>query len=144
MLKKSLYLLIAILLLMCFFTSAYAETDISNSSGADVIIQPCWTYISTITNWMGIDSSGKASMISNIDAYDGVDQVTMYNYLQKYVNGVWVNVKSWSSGYWGSSGFWGQTWYVAHGYTYRLRTYFYAYNGSDCESTYLTTGSVYY
>lgn len=144
MIKKSLSLFFAILVLMCFCTSAYAETDISNSAGANVIIQPCWTYISMVNNWMGIDASGKATMVSNIDAYSGVDKVEMYNYLQKLQNGVWTIVKSWSTGYIGSSATWGQTWYVAHGYNYRLKTYFYAYDGSNCETTYLISGTVYY
>ena len=95
---------------------------------------------------MDINSSGRASMNSTIIAYSGtVDQVRMSNYLQRYLNGAWTTVNSWNQTTGGTSASWSKTYYVSSGYSYRLRTYFYMYDGSTIiESTSATSNSVYY
>ncbi|MEZ4357495.1 MAG: hypothetical protein R2876_02535 [Eubacteriales bacterium] len=157
MFKKSLSLLLTILVLMCFCSSAYADTTASNDTakaasnvsgdtliGGGGLIQPMWVYTFTTFNWMDINGSGQAAMVSNMTAYNGIDQVKMNNYLQKYDNGAWKTVKNWSATYPGTYGYWSKTYYVVSGYNYRLKTYFYAYEGDDYEVTTLTSGTVYY
>jgi hypothetical protein len=122
---------------------AYAKTTNSNGSG---IYRPFWTYIQTVYNWMDINSSGKATMVSDMDTYTGtVTKVKMTNYLQRYQNGSWTTVNSWSQTTTGTYGYWSDTYYVYSGYNYRLLTHYYAYNGTTLlESTSLTSGTVYY
>ena len=85
-------------------------------------------------------------MASTIRAYSGsVTSVSMINYLQRYQNGSWTNVQGWSYSNPGTYGFWSNTYYVYSGYSYRLLTYFYVYNGSTLlESTSGTSGTVNY
>ena len=144
MFKKFLMLSLTILVALSLFvpTSALAASSSPNTG----TITPYWTYIHTVYDWMGIDSSGKASMVSDMDTYSGsVTQVKMVNYLQRYQNSTWSTVNSWSQTTSGTYGYWSNTYYVYSGYNYRLLTYFYAYNGSTLvESTSLTSGTVYY
>jgi hypothetical protein len=143
--KKLLLALLAFLLVLSICNPVLAlENEEQSTRSADGDYQILWTYINLVSNWMDISSSGQASMTSVIYAYSGVDKVVMNNYLQRLVNGSWTTVKNWSNTYYDDFGSWSQTWYVTSGYNYRLRTYFYAYDGSSSESTSLTSGTVYY
>lgn len=145
MLKKSLVILLTLLITLSFCSVAHAaqNTAINNDEkGEDQVL---WTYIWVVTNWMDINAYGQASMASTIRAYDGVERVMMNNSLQKLAeDGTWTTVKRWSNTYYDNEGSWMQTWYVMSGYNYRLRTYFYAFDGLESESTTLNSGTVYY
>ena len=141
--KFTVFLLVVFVAFSLFLpTVALAESSDKVDPGAQIR----WTYIHTVYNWMGINDSGKATMVSDMDTYSGsVTQVRMTNYLQRYQNGSWTTVNSWSQTTPGTYAYWSNTYYVYQGYNYRLLTYFYAYNGSTLlESTSLTSGSVYY
>lgn len=145
MLKKSLVILLTLLITLSFCNVAYAAPDTEKSiKEEEGEYQVLWTYICIVTNWMDINAYGQASMASTILAYDGVERVMMNNYLQRLVDGTWTTVKRWSNTYYDSEGSWMQTWYVTSGYNYRLRTYFYAFDGLASESTTLNSGTVYY
>lgn len=140
--KRLLSILLVSLLLVSFTSPAYASTEIKVQ---DSIIQPFWTYISTVSAWMDIDSSGNALMASSMSAYSTVTKIEISAYLQRLEDGEWKTVNNWSETSSGTSGTWTQTWYVNKGYSYRLKTYFYAYKGASIvESTSLTSSTVRY
>ena len=144
MVKKLISALFVLILVVGFYTPTYAaEANPENNINTDVIIQPNWTFINNVTVWMEIDSSGKASMLSDITAYSGIDQVSITARLQRY-NGSWSTIKTWSRTYQGNSALWADTWYVNEGYLYRLQTYFGACDNYLWEYTTLTSGIVDY
>ena len=137
MLKRiSLFLLVFLISLSLFIPVSFA-TDLD-----DPIVSPRWTYIHLVENGLTINSSGQAAMFSYMNCYQGtVDKIVMNNYLQRYVNGSWTTLNSWSKTTYGTSAEWIKSYYVTSGYIYRLRTYFYTYDGSNLiESTSLTSG----
>lgn len=142
--KRLMQLFLVLILAICICVPS--NSPALASAAPDVIYQPCFTYINYATCGMDINSSGKASMASTIVAYSGtVDQVRMNNYLQRYQDGSWTTVKSWSQTTEGTIGVWAKSYYVTSGYNYRQKTYFYVYDGSTViESTSLTSGIVYY
>ena len=123
--------LVATLLFMCTVAAASphvtGEKKLSNDKGVKLTL-----ISSTLTNLV-IDTTGKASCATRIDAYDGVDSVTISAYLQRYDNG-WKAVKQWSESSTGTYFVMQKTKYVTQGYLYRLRAYYYAYDGDDYES----------
>lgn len=138
MLKKVILSTLAIMVALSLLMPVTALAA-STSNQSETIVKPCWTYISNVNNSLGINSSGQASMLSSINAYSGTS-VSMINYLQRYQNGSWTNVQGWSSSTQGTYGSWSNSYYVSSGYSYRLLTYFYVYNGSTLlESTSLTS-----
>ena len=145
MFKKSLILSIVLIVMisMCIPVGVMAAPE---NTDTEPIMAPCWTYIHFVINGLEISSSGLASMVSEIDCYDGaVNKVVMNNYLQRYVNGSWTTLHSWSQTTPDNNDLWMEDYYVYKGYNYRMRTYFYAYQGSTLvESTSLTSGIQYY
>jgi hypothetical protein len=118
--------------------------QVSAADANDFEITPQWTLIMHVSNGLSIDNWGKASMVSHISAYDGVERVRISPYLERYENGTWVTVKNWSQDYEGNMALWTKDWYVNKGFNYRLTTFFYAYKGASQESTILVSGTQFY
>ncbi len=137
--RRILKLITCISLVMCLFLPIQALASETDEEPV-VIIQPLFTYISSVSADFDI-VSGQASMYSVMYASSGVDQVRITSYLQKYENGAWSNVTSWTKLADGTSCTLSKTYGVSSG-TYRLRSYFYAYiDGTSVESTNVTTAS---
>lgn len=139
MLKKIFSILLIAVLFCSFSITGYAtdsdETEVFSIIGTRMVL---------INNYycdLSISSSGTANCMSNISAYSGVDKVRIVMYLQKYTNGVWGTVMSWSSDYTGNYGSMTKTYSVPKGYDYRVRTYFYAYDGSTSDIVSKTTSN---
>jgi len=144
MFKKIIMLSLLMISVLCLLISrAFAAPDNSNTSE---LMQPEWTYLYYVTNYFDIDASGEALMDSQMQVYDGyADNVKMNNYLQRYNNGSWTTVKSWSQSTDGTYAFWSGSYYVYEGYYYRLYTYYYVYHGSTLlEYTSMPSVTVYY
>lgn len=137
MLKRITLFLLVLLVSLSLFVPVSFASDLD-----DFIVTPMWTYIHLVECGLNIDSGGQAAMVSYMNCYQGtVDKIVMNNYLQRYVNGSWTTVASWSKTTYGTSAEWLKSYYVTSGYLYRLRTYFYAYYGSSIiETTSLTSG----
>ena len=144
MLKK--IIILALVLISVLGIWAPIASAASGNSYTSELLQPLWTYLYYVTDYFDIDASGKAIMDSQMETYDGyVDNIKMNNYLQRYVNGTWTTVKSWSQSTDGTYAFWSGSYYVYEGYCYRLYTYYYAYNGSTLlEYTSMASVTVYY
>lgn len=136
--KKALKITVCISLVLCMLLPIQVYATVN--AEPDIIIQPMFTYISNASADFEI-ASGQAVMNSTVSAGGGVDQVRITSYLQKYENGAWSNVSSWTKLTDGTYGSLSKTYSVSSG-TYRLRSYFYVYvSGSTVESTSITTAS---
>lgn len=149
--RKKLVLLISVLILSTSFSSlVYAHTY--NSDGMndlntqeDLVISPLWTYILDVWQTFDISSSGKAEIVATMDTKNSeTDSLKIVSNLQQLKNGSWTTIKSWTSTTKSTSLIIQGTWYVSKGYSYRLVTNYYAYNGSVVESTSRVSNSIGY
>ena len=129
--KKIFSAITATILLLSMCTIAYASENTEKE--ADSLYGMRYTYISYTTTSINI-SNGLATVSNSISCNSDVDKVTVSSYLQKYSNGTWTTLKHWTdtendNRYAGT-----HTYYVASGNSYRVLTYFYAYDGSASES----------
>lgn len=92
------------------------------------------TYINSVIASLSISSDGLSNSYAKMYAYSGVDSIKISMHLQKYDNG-WKTVKNWSKEFDSTYGSLSKDWYVMSGYEYRVLAYFYAYDGSNSEST---------
>ena len=133
MLKKTVVMILSLVLILTFSGTAFAadpsEAQTEPSGEMGIML----TYISSTLTNLNIDTSGTADCVARIDAYDGVDKVTVSAYLEKYDNG-WSTLKHWSESYDGTYYAMIKSRYVEEGYLYRIRAYFYAYDGNNSES----------
>ena len=135
--RRILQFLLVILLLCALSVTSYAASDINevddnNAHGLRM------TYISTVYCNLSISGSGLATSSAYMFAYAGTDRVKISMYLQQYNNG-WSTLKHWTAEADGTYVSLSRNQYVYSGYTYRVLVYFYAYEGSQSEST---SGSV--
>ena len=129
MLKKTIIFVLVIALFCSMSITGFASgnTDFAEKP-PEIGIK--MTYIQQVSTKLTIAPNGLSRSTAKIYAYSGVDSVRISMYLQRYNNG-WETVKHWSQNFSGTIGSLNKTWYVTSGYNYRVRTYFYAYDGSD-------------
>ena len=135
MFRKTLGLIVAIVMMLSFSSIAFATTNEDDGGATD------YTYISSTVTNLEITGVGKACCSAVINCYSGTDSNRISAYLQRNVNGTWTTVQYWAQNTTGSRGVLYKEYYVTSGYQYRLRVYYYAYEGNDSEST---TGTDYY
>ena len=103
------------------------------------LMTPMLVYITTATS--SFEISGGVAYMSTLMTASGVDELRLTSYLQKYVNGSWSTVTSWSKTVSGNSGSLSSSYSVTSG-TYRVRSYFYAYiDDVVVDSTLITPAS---
>lgn len=96
-----------------------------------------YTYINNASTHLSI-SNNRAVITNEINAYSNVDKVVISTYLQKkQSNGTWSTIKHWRDTKYSNMYTTQHIYYVTSG-NYRVKTYFYAYDGSSYESTTLT------
>ena len=88
-------------------------------------------------------SSGTAYVDVDFEASSSADKVRISTYLKKYVNGSWITIKHLSDTTYTNTITKTYTYPVSSGAQYKAVTYYYAYDGSLCESTSLTTTRTY-
>lgn len=149
--RKQLTLIACTLILFTSFSSfTYANTYNPNkidnlNTRENSVISPLWTYILDVWQTFDISSSGKAEIVATMDTKNSeVDNLKIVSNLQQLKNGSWTTIKSWTSTTESTSLILQGTWYVSKGYSYRVVTNYYAYNGSDVESTNLASRIVKY
>lgn len=132
----------AVLLIMTM--PAYATENQLLTEKEIVTPQLRFSNINILCVDFGISSSGKARVESVLSARD-CDKVKINMYLQRYQNGNWVSIKSWSDTRNSTSMLLSKEWYVASGYQYRMKSYGYVYNnGQLVESSSLVSQSIIY
>lgn len=140
--KKIISLAIALLFLAALPGTMFAVENNQDSKEAIALASTRYTYIDYATCNLVINSSGKASMTATLDCDNSVDSTRISAYLQKYDSG-WKTLKHWAQNYNSSYAAWGNHYYVASGYQYRVLVYYYAYSGSNTESTSLSCSKTY-
>jgi len=133
MFKKSICLLLTVVLLCAFPVSGLASDIQEPDESADGAVGILMTYIHYYDYNLSINSSGLASLGSSVTAYPGTDKVKISMYLQRYNSG-WSTVQHWTKEAVGTYVSLVKSYYVTSGYNYRLLVYFYAYEGSAVES----------
>lgn len=113
--KRMLCLLLAVVLLTSGI-SVFADDGIS----------PYYTGTATISASLSISTSGKATCTGKIHLYSSYT-ATLTVKLQRYENGYWSTVKSWSTS---DSTSLSKSYYVTSGYSYRVVTSASVYNSS--------------
>ena len=108
-------------------------------------VTPRYVNISIFTASVGVNSSGKASCYSFVETGNSTYKIHLEMNLQRYKDGYWSNVKTWSGDGTGEKSL-DKSWYVTSGYYYRtaatatVRTS----SGSYVESVTIYSQSDYY
>jgi hypothetical protein len=155
MLRK-LRLLFAILcclaLLFSFYGSVFARTnDLSSeiqetqSVNPGFIITPMMMYINWTYTSISIGTYGETTATGVVNGYQGItDRVQIYLYLERYVSGSWQTYNVWYKSFNSYYGSLQGTDVVPHGYYYRVRGSYYAWDGNNSEQVYGYSDTVYY
>lgn len=121
---KKIFLMVTAIMLLIM--PVYAEENIKITS--EMIIEPYFTNIYTFHTYFDIDGNGKAELAATLDGHNG-DTSRIEAQLQRYSNGNWSTIKSFSSTSSTSNCSLSTNYYVAKGYSYRVIYYAYIYNG---------------
>lgn len=108
-------------------------------------VTPRYVNISVFTASVGVNGSGKASCYSNVITANSTYTIYLNNVLQRYKDGYWTNVKSWSTSGTGDVTL-DKSWYVTSGYYYRTAATatVYTSGGSFVEAVTIYSQSDYY
>lgn len=135
---------IIILLLVMVLTSIFTMPVLANAwelNDENSVISPMYTYISTATARLYINSSGKATVETYLTGNSQVTSTKATINLQQYKNGRWTTIETWNE----SSSIrilnFSTEYYVSSGYSYRVQSTVTAYSGQNSESTTLTSSS---
>lgn len=131
--KNTSQRILCILLVICLLTA---------SSAAFAKVE--WTRIDALGAGLTIGVLGYSTCSSYIELTNSTDTGTLYMNLQKYVNGYWTNVYTWSTS--GTDNFsLVQNYYVTSGYYYRVHVIAYVYSsGTLMETATQDSNSVFY
>lgn len=116
---RRLFCFVLVLLMVC--------TMVLPAAASQDVVQPRWTYLSSVSaalqiNGLGIAScSGQALVTSS-------NRIAVYVTLQQYTDSGWVTLRSWSATGKTTTMAGGQ-YAVARGYTYRVNVTAYVYDG---------------
>ncbi len=105
------------------------------------IPKPLMTYINEADTDIDIDGSGNVTVSASIYAYSNVDKVKIISRLQRYRNGKWRTVKSFTKSKKKNYASLEEEYSVSKGYYYRVKTTFIAYDGYSNERKTIWTGS---
>lgn len=141
--RRTLILLGVLLVLILSSISSFADDQQivdENSSG----IQPRFTHIIVLGNYLGIDTTGNVDISARLDTYDA-DSVELEVVLQQYINGHWIDIKSWNNTSVGTTVDLLKSYAVYSGYMYRTVATGYVYiGGSMVEEATCTSNVVEY
>jgi len=140
--KKTAKKVLSAVLVVCLLIAgvgAYA----SESSVAS-LYSIMWTHINALGAGLSIGTWGYSTCSASLELTNSSDTSTMYMYLQRYVNGSWTYVTSWSTS--GSEDLsLAENYYVTSGYYYRVHVIAHVYtSGTLVETATQDSNSVYY
>ena len=133
--KKLVTLIVAIILANSFVAHAVADVERFN------VISPMYTYISVAKATLSINSSGKATVGTEITGNSEVTSIKSKIELQKYKDKGWTTIKTWNESSTSRKLRFSDTYYVSGGYSYRVKSTVTAYSGQNSESTTLTSST---
>lgn len=125
LLKRMLILMVVTCLMMLTIGGpvfAANENPMERVGNVKTIVAPMSVLIDSTYTSLSISQSGTATAYGYINGTFGiVDQVWIYLYLEKYINGYWTVISSWSQYYNSYCGTLVRTASVPSGYNYRFR-----------------------
>ena len=110
-----------ILVLLMLFTMVLP------TAASQATVQPRWIYLDFISASLDINALGVASCRGQA-AVSSTNRIAVYVTLQQNTSSGWVTIRSWSATAIGAAQASGQ-YAVARGYTYRVNTVVYVYDG---------------
>jgi hypothetical protein len=121
------------------------ESNPASSIRGIIMVSPMSLYYYSTSTNLSIGTYGEANLFGRLIGYPGTtDEVWIYLYLQRYVNGTWQNFNSWSATFYSYAGYLSGYDVVPHGYYYRVKASYYAWSGSNYEQTYGYSSTLYY
>ncbi|MEZ0537293.1 hypothetical protein ACAG39_08570 [Caldicellulosiruptoraceae bacterium PP1] len=130
--KRFLSFALSILLILSVLTStALAAEETIAKQDSEVSIQ--YVYINQASTSLTISASGTATVYGYVQKTPAGKNIYLTSTLQRYSNGSWANVKSWSKSSTSSSASILETYQVSSG-TYRVETYYYVSGDGGYES----------
>ncbi|MBH1940178.1 hypothetical protein I5677_04620 [Mobilitalea sibirica] len=137
------YINILILCLALIASNLVLPSEAAAASKTDRIVQPMYISINSFINTFDISSDGRAVVYSYLTTRDS-DRQSISIYLEKYNNGAWSSVDSWSATSYSGTAYISDTIYVVHG-QYRMRATGSSYkNGRLIEmSSYISQTIIY-
>lgn len=136
--KKTVKTFIVCLIVLLSLVPCYANAEELN--GVEQI-SPMFSNITIFQSKFNLSDNGKTTNTVYLDARN-VDRVVVEAYLQQFKGGNWVAIKNWSNSKEGTTCSLSQDWYVASGYSYRLVTYGYVYQGTKLVESTSDTSSI--
>jgi hypothetical protein len=140
--KRFLSFALSILLILSVLTStALAAEETSAKQDSEVSIQ--YVYINQASTSLTISASGTATVYGYVQKTPAGKNIYLTSTLQRYSNGSWTDVKSWSKSSTFSSASILETYQVSSG-TYRVETYYYVSGDGGYESDTIYSKTVTY
>ncbi len=133
--------LLTLLFVFSFSLPVYAEEGVDNNDYSNEIVPGHektgrWSYTSSVYTAMTIETNGYATANCTVNGYQNLTtKIIVYTYLQKYVNGSWVNVDNFSQTTynWYADLYDGFGVYAVWGHDYRTYNSIYVYAGDSYE-----------
>lgn len=143
MLKKKLLsaVLGALIVISAFTPTALAAGETSATPESEMSIQ--YVYINQASTSLTISASGTATVYGYVQKTPAGKNIYLTSTLQRYSNGSWTDVKSWSKSSTSSSASILETYQVSSG-TYRVETYYYVSGDGGYESDTIHSKTVIY
>ena len=131
--KRSALSLIALVLLL---TCVLAVPASAAEPAEEITVSPRFVDIRMISTSIDVNSSGKASCYTFVDTANSSYTINISMSLQRYKNGGWTNVKTWTTSGTGEVSL-DKSYYVSSGYYYRTAVAATVYTSGG---TYVETG----
>jgi len=142
LMRKLLTAALSVLLVTFALTpTALATEETSATPESDVSIQ--YVYINQASTSLTISASGTATVYGMCKKTPAGKNIYLTSTLQRYSNGSWTDVKSWSKSSSSSSASILETYQVSSG-TYRVETYYYVSGDGGYESDEIFSKTVTY
>jgi len=141
--RKKTVVLVLLLLMLCL--APVQMLAVEKNQEENLEIRPLWVNIVRFSNSFDISSSGFAQVDTSLLARSNINRVVINASIQRYTNGSWLEIKSWTSTSNGYIGDLTENWYVVSGYYYRLVSNGAVYqNGVFMEQTSYTGPAYWY
>jgi len=142
LMRKLLTAALSVLLVTFALTpTALATEETSATPESDVSIQ--YVYINQASTSLTISASGTATVYGYVQKTPAGKNIYLTSTLQRYSNGSWTDVKSWSKSSSSSSASILETYQVSSG-TYRVETYYYVSGDGGYKSDEIFSKTVTY
>ncbi|NLM22259.1 MAG: hypothetical protein GX207_11060 [Peptococcaceae bacterium] len=115
--KRTVVLVLALLILCLAPMQMFA---VQANQAANLEIGPLWVNIVRFSNFFDISSNGLAQIDTSLLARSNINGVVINASIQRYANGNWQTIKSWTNTSNGYIGDLTENWNVVSGHYYRL------------------------